>query len=165
MISRWFLLGTRYVSEKNCRANRNIHFVSSNFIFLRKSCRLWENVEKYCRAWQATDGNIIRGMRFACLGYLRLQSHTLNVFYLLLFHGNSGYANAPRCYVIPILPVLFRCQEGSGFDYRHAGRRLFWNYRVILLNSYSKALVKLLYINSLKPADDHFRVVLTLRSI
>ena len=27
------------------------------FIFFRKSCRLWDNVEKYCRAEQATDYN------------------------------------------------------------------------------------------------------------
>ena len=26
--------------------------------FFRKSCRLWVNVEKYCRAGQATDGNM-----------------------------------------------------------------------------------------------------------
>jgi hypothetical protein len=26
--------------------------------FFRKSCRLWDNVEKYCRAWQATDDNM-----------------------------------------------------------------------------------------------------------
>jgi len=26
-----------------------------NNIFFRKSCRLWDNVEKYCRAGQATD--------------------------------------------------------------------------------------------------------------
>ena len=26
--------------------------------FFRKSCRLWDNVEKYCRAGQATDGNM-----------------------------------------------------------------------------------------------------------
>ena len=32
----------------------------------RKSCRLWENVEKYGRARQATGGNIIRRMRCAC---------------------------------------------------------------------------------------------------
>jgi hypothetical protein len=34
--------------------------------FSRKSCRLWDNVEKYGTAGQATDGNIIRRMRFAC---------------------------------------------------------------------------------------------------
>ena len=34
--------------------------------FFRKSCRLWDNVEKYGRARQATDDNITRRMRFAC---------------------------------------------------------------------------------------------------
>jgi hypothetical protein len=34
--------------------------------FSRKSCRLWDNVEKYGRAGQATDDNIIRHMGFAC---------------------------------------------------------------------------------------------------
>jgi hypothetical protein len=34
--------------------------------FFRKSCRLSDNVEKYCRARQATDDSIIRRMRFAC---------------------------------------------------------------------------------------------------
>jgi len=33
---------------------------------LRKSCRLWDNVEKYGRAGQATDDNIIRRMRIVC---------------------------------------------------------------------------------------------------
>ena len=28
--------------------------------------------------------------------------------YVLCFYGNSGYANAPLCYVIRTLPVLFR---------------------------------------------------------
>jgi hypothetical protein len=32
----------------------------------RKSCRLWDNVEKYGRARQATDDSIVRRMRFAC---------------------------------------------------------------------------------------------------
>jgi hypothetical protein len=34
--------------------------------FFRKPCRLWDNVEKYGTARQATDDNIIRRMRFAC---------------------------------------------------------------------------------------------------
>jgi len=28
--------------------------------FFRKSCRWWENVEKFCRAGQATDYNMAR---------------------------------------------------------------------------------------------------------
>jgi hypothetical protein len=35
-------------------------------IFFLKSCRLWDNVEKYGIAGQVTDDNIIRRMRFAC---------------------------------------------------------------------------------------------------
>jgi len=34
--------------------------------FSRKSCRLWDNVEKYYRAGQATDDNITGRMCFAC---------------------------------------------------------------------------------------------------
>ena len=33
--------------------------------FFRKSCGLWDNVEKYSRTGQATDDNKIRRMRFA----------------------------------------------------------------------------------------------------
>jgi hypothetical protein len=32
--------------------------------FFQKSWSLWAHVEKYGRAWQATDGNIMRRMRF-----------------------------------------------------------------------------------------------------
>ena len=37
-----------------CKENQSAHF-----IFLRKSCRLWENVEKYCWAGQVTDDNMV----------------------------------------------------------------------------------------------------------
>jgi len=33
---------------------------------LRKSCRLWDNVEKWCKAWQATGNSITQCMVFAC---------------------------------------------------------------------------------------------------
>jgi len=33
--------------------------------FIRKSCRLWDNVGKYGKAGQATEGNIIWRMRIA----------------------------------------------------------------------------------------------------
>jgi hypothetical protein len=44
--------------ETSCRKNQNTHFVLNNFFF-RKSCHLWGNVEKYCRAGQATDDNMV----------------------------------------------------------------------------------------------------------
>jgi hypothetical protein len=42
------------------------HEFYNQYLFLRKSCRLWNNVEKYCTAGQVTDDNIIRRMRVAC---------------------------------------------------------------------------------------------------
>jgi len=47
----------RNISDKSCRENQNIHFVSSKF-FPRKSYLLWDNVEKYRRAGQATGDNM-----------------------------------------------------------------------------------------------------------
>jgi hypothetical protein len=41
------------------------HLCSITFFF-RKSYRLWDNVEKYGTASQATGDNVIRRMRFAC---------------------------------------------------------------------------------------------------
>jgi hypothetical protein len=40
-------------------------FMFNNFFF-RKSCCLWDNLEKWDRARQATDDNIIRRMHIAC---------------------------------------------------------------------------------------------------
>jgi len=43
--------------KQNSRENQITHFAFSNIFFFRKSCRLWDNVGKYCRAGQATDGS------------------------------------------------------------------------------------------------------------
>jgi hypothetical protein len=40
--------------------------IFSDFFPPRKSCRLWDNVEKYYRPVQATDDIVIRRMRIAC---------------------------------------------------------------------------------------------------
>jgi acetone carboxylase gamma subunit len=42
------------------------HTFYTQYWFFRKSCRLWDNAEKYGTAGQATDDNVIRRMRFAC---------------------------------------------------------------------------------------------------
>ena len=39
-------------------------------------------------------------------GYLRLQTHTQNIKYLLLFYCNNGYAKQPQCDVTRKLPVV-----------------------------------------------------------
>jgi hypothetical protein len=50
----------RNVSDKISRENQN----TCSKTFLRKSCRLRDNVEKYCTAGQTTDDNIIGCMLF-----------------------------------------------------------------------------------------------------
>ena len=47
--------------------------------FIRKSCLLWDNVEKYCIAGQATDGNITRRMLFARWITEATHTHTQNM--------------------------------------------------------------------------------------
>jgi hypothetical protein len=54
----------RNSSDKSRRGNQNTHFAFNKFF--RNPCCLWENVEKYDRASQATDENVIRRMRMAC---------------------------------------------------------------------------------------------------
>jgi len=55
-VSRRILLRMRNISVKSCRENQT-HF-SCSINLLLKSCRLWDNVEKYRRARQATYGNM-----------------------------------------------------------------------------------------------------------
>jgi hypothetical protein len=64
--------------------------------FFRKSCRLCDNVEKYGIARQTRDDYIIARMRFACRVNKATDTRS-KYYYLLLFHGNNGYANAPQC--------------------------------------------------------------------
>jgi hypothetical protein len=61
------------IAEKRFRGNKNTHFVFSNFFCFPKSCCLWDNVEKYCRAGQA--GSLLRYTYIAGLvKYLIAQS-------------------------------------------------------------------------------------------
>ena len=55
--SRYVFLRTRKVLYKSCRENQNTHFVFSK-AFLRKSCLLWDNVEKHSRPGRPKDENI-----------------------------------------------------------------------------------------------------------
>jgi hypothetical protein len=63
-------------------------------------------VEKYGKAGQATDDNIIWCMHFACCTTKATNTHSEYVI-LIAFHGDNGYIGAPQCYVIHVLPVLF----------------------------------------------------------
>ena len=62
IISRWNHFKVRTVSDKFVQKIKT-HYLYSK-IFLRKSCHLWDNVQKYSRAGQAADDNIIGRMHF-----------------------------------------------------------------------------------------------------
>jgi len=53
IIYRWILL--RMMLQTRVVEKIKLHFMF--IIFLRKSCRSWDNVENYCTAGQATDDN------------------------------------------------------------------------------------------------------------
>jgi hypothetical protein len=53
IIPRSVLLRMIIFSDKSCRESRNPHFTFNNIF--RKSCHLWDNIEKYRTAGQATD--------------------------------------------------------------------------------------------------------------
>jgi len=57
------VLRMRNVSVKSWRENQNTHLLSVHIF--RKSCRLWDNVGKYVRAWQVINDHANRRLRFA----------------------------------------------------------------------------------------------------
>jgi len=91
------------VADKTCTENKYTHFMGNNF-FSRKCCTLWDNVDKHCRA---AGHRLQYGACAFYAGYQSLQTHTLSIQYVLFFHCNNGYRNAPHCYVILTLFALF----------------------------------------------------------
>jgi hypothetical protein len=59
---------------KSCRENQITRFKFSNV--LRKSCDLWVNVEKYGKARQDTDDNIIKCMCLPCRITTAINTHS-----------------------------------------------------------------------------------------
>jgi hypothetical protein len=61
--------------RKSCRKIKT-HILGSKKVFLRKSCSLWDNVEKYGTAGQPTDDNIIWHMCLPCWIITTTHTHT-----------------------------------------------------------------------------------------
>jgi hypothetical protein len=76
---------------------------------------MFNDLFQNCAVYEITWKNIVElnrlqmtsGLRTLHAGYLRLQTQTQSVYYFLLFHCNDGCTNAPHCYIICILPLLF----------------------------------------------------------
>ena len=60
----------------NFRESQNTDF-KFNTLFFRKPCLLWDNVEKYCRAEQATDDSDACTLH---VGYISLQTCIQNMW-------------------------------------------------------------------------------------
>ena len=82
IISQWILHRMINVSGRSCKENQNTHFMFSNSPPLWKFCHLWDNVEKYDRARQATDDKVMLPIKI-CLPCqttkARLETHTRNI--------------------------------------------------------------------------------------
>jgi len=93
----------RNVSDKSCRENHNTHCVYSNFLFFFENRAVYEIIlEKYGRAGQATDGNMMR-----CRKSARIQTNIHCISYFVPFHCDGGNANASLYHVIRTLPFWF----------------------------------------------------------
>jgi hypothetical protein len=111
--SRWILLRMRNISDKTCWQNQNTHFTFNNVF--RKSCRLWDNVEKYGTARQATDDNIIRRMRFAC--WVTNATDTHSEYVILIAFTRQKIVKATRLNVTLYVHCL-PCQVLTAVLYR-----------------------------------------------
>ena len=60
---------------------------------------------KYCRAGRATDDIILQLVRFV---FWIIQVTDTPILVLCNTYYKNGYVNAPHCYVIHILSVLFK---------------------------------------------------------
>ena len=88
--------------------------------FSRKSCRLWDNVEKYGGAREAEENMAHARCMQDKRGYTRArkrlhsQTHThTHMHALLLFHGNNGFVNARQWNVIRTLLVFLYPEDGG----------------------------------------------------
>jgi len=96
------------------------YFVFSNY-FLRKSYRLWDNVENYCRAGQATDGNMAHAhcmLYTYCYSYTQTHTHTHSEYVILnAFPQHQWlYESASLFYVTCTLRVLLQfCPPVTAF--------------------------------------------------
>jgi hypothetical protein len=64
LISRSNVLWVGNISTAMCRETQNNHFMFNDLF--RKSCRLWDNMEKYHKTRQATGDSSIRPIHIAC---------------------------------------------------------------------------------------------------
>jgi len=72
----------------------------------RRSCRLWDNVEKYCTAGQATDDNVIGRMPVEC--WIPTATNTHSEYVTFSFYtATMANDSASILTSLPTLPPMF----------------------------------------------------------
>jgi hypothetical protein len=97
----------------------NIHILYSE-TFLRKSCRLWDNVEKYGTAGHDAGNNRIRCMRFACWIIKATVAHseyvTIISFLRQQLLGENVWILRYTCFVCLVLCIYNSCTFDKAID-------------------------------------------------
>jgi hypothetical protein len=74
--------------------SRHSFYTQQRFPKNRAVCGiLWKNTAELDRPHMTICSHVLHS------GYIRLQTQIQNMKYVLLFHSNNGYTNAPQCHV------------------------------------------------------------------
>jgi hypothetical protein len=128
VLLEWEMFQTKVVKKIKTR-------ILYSITFSQKSCGLWDNMEKSCRARQATDDIIIGRMRVAC--WITKATDTYSVYVILIDFPRQQwlrqrasmlrlFVHCPSCYTIfscsPSLPALIHL--GTSANLRKANTTL-----------------------------------------
>jgi hypothetical protein len=94
----WEIFQTKSIQNKHS---------SCSVTFFRKSCHLWDNVETFCTAVQATDDNMTQAH---CILDTKRYKHTLRMCNTLFFPNNKDCTNVPESYVVRTLFALCKIE-------------------------------------------------------
>ena len=112
----WILLEWEIFLDKICRQNWNSSSVSITF-FPWKSCRLWDNVEKFSTAGEATDDDIKRRMRVSHRIAKATYAHSECVILLPFWRQQWFRERVPMLLLLLLLLLLYLsllpCSVGS----------------------------------------------------
>jgi hypothetical protein len=121
--------------------------------FCRKLCRLWDNVEKYSTARQATDDNITRRMRFAC--WITKVTDIHSKYVILIAFPRQQWLRE-RALMLRLYVHCLLLNMGF-FCFKHMSSsmaRIFWCFRKVAKNDECFVIPVCLYLHMVNLALD-----------
>jgi hypothetical protein len=134
IISHSVFLRMKNVSDKTVKKMKIKFYVQ--YLFLKKSCPLWYNVEKYGRARRSKYDDIIWRMRFAC--WLTKTKNTLSQVITFAFPQQ-------QCFLGRL--SMLRCRYISCLVQNHLLKRVHQNKKALLLLQEPSAMENFKYLN------------------